>query len=185
MNADYTVPVLPFLNVTCYLKGLFWADRGDHPHRGIDLATSGSRPLYSILSGTVLQNAYNSSLGNYITVKDYNTGIAYRYCHMKNRSPKAVGSSVALFEYVGDEGRTGSATGIHLHLEMKNMSNTDTWVQSNNRSDYINPCDYLGFPNTHNISIYCNGTSPPPPPTTKKNKFPWVLYAKKFRSGIR
>lgn len=181
MNADYTVPVLPFLEEICYLKGLFWADRGDHHHRGIDLATSGSKPLYSILDGYVLENAYNSSLGNYITVKNYTTGTAYRYCHMADPSPRLIGDHVNLFDYIGMEGATGDAQGIHVHLEMKDMSNTNTWVQSNRREDYINPCDYLGFPNVHNISIYCDGTPPPPTPTDKK-KFPWVLYARKLRN---
>lgn len=181
MNADYTVPVLPFLRVTCILTGLFWADRGDHHHRGIDLATSNPETLYSIIDGKVLENNYSSSLGNYITVKNYTTGIAYRYCHMANRSPKQVGDDVALFEAVGVEGSTGDVTGMHLHMEMKNMINTNTWVQSNVESDYINPCTYLGFPNEHRISIYCDGT-PPPPPTLEEHRFPWVLYARKFRN---
>lgn len=181
MNADYTVPVLPYLNVVCLLTGLFWADRGDHPHRGIDLATSSSEPLYSILDGYVLENNYNSSLGNYITVKNYTTGIAFRYCHMAQPSPRLVGDHVNLFDFIGYEGATGDVTGLHLHLEMKDMSNTNTWVQSNNRADYINPCDYLGFPNQHRITIFCDGTPPPPTPTEKK-KFPWVLYARKLRN---
>lgn len=181
MNADYVVPVLPFLRVTCILTGLFWADRGDHPHRGIDLATSSSEPLYSIIDGYVLENRYNSSLGNYITVKNYDTGIAYRYCHMMYPAIPRVGDHVSLFDLIGYEGATGDVTGLHLHLEMKDMTGTNTWVQSNVETDYINPCTYLGFPNEHRISIYCDGT-PPPSPTVEEHRFPWVLYARKFRN---
>lgn len=46
----------------------------------------------------------------------------------------------------------------------------------------------MGFPNTAEISVIYNGTpkppepEPPSPTSARKNKFKWVLYAKKFRN---
>lgn len=75
-------------------------------------------------------------------------------------------------------GNTGNSTGTHLHLE---ASTTQVWQCSS----FVDPCQPLGFPNERGTVVKWNGTPPEPPTpsfTRKKNKFKWVLYARKLRN---
>jgi murein DD-endopeptidase MepM/ murein hydrolase activator NlpD len=59
-------------------------------------------------------NTQQSDLGNYLTLRhedDTCTG----YCHLREPSPLAVGTRVRRGEVIGHLGRTGAATGPHLH----------------------------------------------------------------------
>lgn len=117
--------------------------------------------------------------GNYIIIKDNVTKLGFLYAHLKNPSNKNVGDQVSLGEQVGIEGTTGSSTGIHLHLEMQDLTNRN-WIFNGNREDYINPAEFMGIPNREGISVYYDGI-PKPFFTKRKNKFKWVLYANKLR----
>ena len=100
---------------------------------------------------------------------------------MADPSPLSVGDKVKIGDYVGWEGTTGSSTGIHLHLEMQDLSNRN-WIFGADLSQYLNPADFMGIPNTANISCIYNGTPiPPKPKNLKKSKFKFVLYARKLR----
>ena len=72
----------------------------------------------------------------------------------------------------------GSSTGIHLHLEMQDLSNR-SWIFNGNREDYLNPADFMGIPNQEGITVFYNGT--PIPSQILKSHFKWVLYANKLR----
>ena len=138
-----------------------------------------------MVNGTIVRNAYNEGgYGNYIIIKDNETGMGFLYGHMRERSPLAEGSQVVIGQYVGHEGATGHVTGIHVHVEMQDISSHD-WQFNQPVSAYENPADYMGFPNTTGISVIYDGTpiTPPEPTPTEneKKKFPWVLYAKKLR----
>lgn len=72
----------------------------------------------------------------------------------------------------------GSSTGIHLHLEMQDISSHD-WVFGADLSEYENPADFMGIPNQQGISVIYNGTPQPPEPEQKsKTSTKWL----KFRS---
>lgn len=187
--ADYTIPVAPFLNVVFYITDTFWSDRGGTPHRGLDIDPSGSQnyPLYSMIDGVVIDKGSNSSAGNYLIIKDDNdpNGLATRYLHLNEPALVNIGDRVTRFQLVGYEGRTGQATGIHLHLEMKNLYGTITWRNTNVKSDYIDPAEWMGIPNRVGVSAICEGVIPPPTPTeeNEESHFPWVLYAEKLRNS--
>ena len=93
----------------------------------------------------------------------------------------SVGDIVTLGTAIGRMGATGNVTGRHLHLE---CSTTQAWKCNT----FLNPCTILGIPNVDNTVIHYDGSVPPTPPTPptpterKKTKFPWVLYARKFRN---
>lgn len=90
----------------------------------------------------------------------------------------SVGDRVTTGTAIGRMGSTGNVTGRHLHLE---CSTSQSW-QCNT---FLNPCTILGIPNVDNTVIHYDGSVPPTPPTPtekKKTKFPWVLYARKFRN---
>lgn len=66
---------------------------------------------------------------------------------------------------------------------MQDLSNRG-WIFGADLSEYLNPADFMGFPNTAGISVIYNGTPKPPEPTPvgRKSNFKWVLYAKKLRN---
>lgn len=182
--ADYEARIAPFINEIFYVTSIFGEERASGVlHKGIDIATpsaGGGANLYSMCNGTVV-NVTNqpSGFGHYMIMKDAVTGMGFLYAHMKERTPLNVGDSVSIGQYVGFEGTSGSSTGIHLHLEMQDISNND-WIFGAPLSTYNNPADFMGFPNVEGISVIYDG-EPIPPTQFIKNEFPWVLYAKKLR----
>ena len=184
----YNIPIAPFLNITFYVTSIFWEMRQGTPHRGVDLDPSGSQnyPIYSILDGTVIDKGYTSSAGNYIIIKENSVvGTATRMLHLKDPALVNVGDTVAKYQLIGYEGESGDAQGIHLHLEMKEMGASTVWRTTNVRSDYLDPCQYLGFPNVQGTAVRCDYTPPTPPTTVFKKSFPWVLYANKLRNNVK
>ena len=78
-------------------------------------------------------------------------------------------------------GATGNVTGPHLHYEI--MINSAQFIAEN----FIDPTIWLGIPNlvgVYDWQDYPIGPTPSPTPVAflKKKKFPWVIYARKFRN---
>ena len=79
--------------------------------------------------GEVIYKVYEEGgFGHYIIIKG-DDGKGFLYAHMREASPLSVGDRVSVGDYVGHEGTTGNSTGIHLHLEMQDLSNRrlDFW----------------------------------------------------------
>lgn len=183
--ADYTADIAPFINTTFYVTSVFGV-QPSRTHRGLDIATpSPGSDLYSISDGVVVTNTWNEGgYGWYIIIKSSN-GMGFLYAHMREQSPLTVGSNVQVGQYIGHEGTTGNSTGIHLHLEMQDISN-NSWIFNAPIDTYKNPADFMGFPNQEDISVYYDGIPiPPEPPKINKRPFKWVLYAKKLRNKRR
>lgn len=184
--ADYNARIAPFIDITFYVTSIFGI-QPSRTHRGLDIATATSAgyvPMYSMCNGTVIRNRWDDSYGNYLILKDNDYGIGFLFAHMNEPSPLSEGDSVVIGQYIGDEGTTGNSTGIHLHLEMQDISE-NSWEFNADIDKYINPAEWMGFPNTQGISVIYDGTpiEPPTPSITiKKKNFPWVLYARKLRN---
>lgn len=134
-------------------------------------------------NGTIIRNAYNEGgFGNYIIMKDSSSNMGFLYAHMSEKSPLQVGDNISIGQYVGHEGTTGNSSGIHLHLEMQDLTNHD-WIFQAPKEIYSNPAEFMGIPNVKGISCYYNGTpiNPPNPPSPEKhyNKW-WNIYIKNF-----
>lgn len=114
-------------------------------HKGIDIVLSNYN-IPAVVGGEVVENNYNSSMGNYVTIKD-NNGFLHTYMHMYGRSSYRVGSKVSEGQTIGKMGSTGISTGDHLHYQVQNAD-----------GDYINPENYLeGATGTVNDSSGDNG----------------------------
>ena len=62
-------------------------------------------------NGEVVLKSYDQDgYGNYIIMKDSQTGMGFLYAHLRDPSNKNVGDSVRIGEQVGIEGTTGSST---------------------------------------------------------------------------
>lgn len=192
--------IAPFINRVFTVTSKWWTERVNpvtgvtEIHRGLDIATDSglNDPVYSMLTGKVLDVGYTSTAGNYIIIYDDREtidgvtnphyGYATRYLHLKERPLYVVGASVVVGEEVGSEGATGTATGIHLHVEMQDISRFNfEWHVSNTQSDYLDPTQFMGIDNIQGTKWLYNGT--PAPTRRKKKGFPFVLYAKQIRKN--
>lgn len=63
--------------------------------------------------------------GNQVQIRDDETGLYYRYCHMLYGSITVnLGDRVEIGSRIGTMGNTGNSTGTHLHLE---CTRTKAW----------------------------------------------------------
>ena len=181
--------VAPFINDQFIVTAIFGDIRPYETHKGIDIATSGSKPLYAVDNGEVILKGGNASTGYgyYFAYKNQSTGVAYFYGHMASPSPLSVGDTVTFGTYVGDEGTTGSSTGIHLHFEMQNLGSSNTWNFSTPFENMMNPADYMGIRNAEDGTWWIYNGTPipptPPTPTDDNNSKKWFKF-KKRKSNI-
>ena len=88
-------------------------------HTGVDYAASRGTPVRTTGDGTVVFADKKGGYGNLVEIKhteDYST----RYAHLnKFHSKIKVGKKVTQSETIGYVGRTGTATGDHLHYEFR------------------------------------------------------------------
>ena len=88
-----------------------------HSHTGIDIPASGGTPILACKSGQVVTSAYHYSYGNYVVI-DHGNGNSTLYAHMSSRAVSE-GQMVTQGQTIGYVGSTGSSTGNHLHLEVR------------------------------------------------------------------
>ncbi|MCQ2737292.1 MAG: M23 family metallopeptidase [archaeon] len=187
--------IAPFINDEFVITSKWWNERinpvtGElEIHRGLDIATSGSKPVYSILKGIIHSKGTSDFRGNWVIVKDNNEssstyGYATLYMHLAESVSLPVNASVDKGTFLANEGTTGQSTGIHLHVEMQDLNRWgNVWHTSYVKSDYLDPTVYMGIDNIEGTSWIYDGTPiPPEPPITdggKKKKFPWFIYNRK------
>lgn len=181
--ADYQARVAPFINETFYVTGTqpYYSD--GTIHGGFDVSTGTNSPLYAMTGGIVLYSQYNTGgYGNCIIIQDQITGTAILYAHLATTPYFGVGATVLPQQQIGIEGNTGESTGIHTHLEIQYNTLQSGWDWNIPKLDRPHVADFMGIPNQLGISAIYDGTPVPPIPTIRnKNKFPWVLYARKLR----
>jgi murein DD-endopeptidase MepM/ murein hydrolase activator NlpD len=97
-------------------------------HEGIDIA--GPHQLVrSTASGIVIKSGYEQGLGLYVIV-DHGNSYQTSYGHLALISCK-IGQEIQIGEPLGVLGRTGRATGLHLHYAVRKSG------------QYLNPVAYL------------------------------------------
>ena len=85
-------------------------------HQGIDIPAPYGTAIMAINSGTVIETGTHSANGNYIII-DHGGGTASFYAHL-SKVLVATGQTVEQGNIIGLVGRTGLATGYHLHLSV-------------------------------------------------------------------
>lgn len=88
-----------------------------HSHPGIDIRADSGAAVCATRSGVVLLSAYGTEYGNYVVV-GYGDGDSVLYAQM-TANTVSEGDSVTQGQVVGYVGKTGMATGAHLHLELQ------------------------------------------------------------------
>lgn len=100
-------------------------------HQGVDLAAPKNTTIVASRGGTVTASSYSNSLGNYVTI-NHGDGYSSLYAHMETRAA-SVGQSVSAGERIGYVGKSGIATGYHLHFAI--LYN----------GSYVNPAAYVAL----------------------------------------
>lgn len=175
--------IAPFINDIFYVTSEWWTIRDGKLHRGLDIATSGSKPVYSILDGYVFDLGTDSTRGNWIMIRNPNNGYTSLYMHLAERPLLVKGQNVSVGTYIAMEGSTGTSTGIHLHVEMQIIPDGGYWIISDNKSDYLDPTLFMGIDNIKNTSWIYSG-EPRPIPTSRRNHFKFWIYRKNKNSMI-
>lgn len=90
-------------------------------HTGMDISShlpNGRAAITPFREGVVTQVIRSSrGLGNHVIV-DHGGGVTSYYCHLSSIAVRE-GQTVKPGDTIGNEGRTGTATGPHLHFEIR------------------------------------------------------------------
>ncbi|MDR3672620.1 MAG: M23 family metallopeptidase [Holophaga sp.] len=86
-------------------------------HSGIDICNAENTPIQATADGEVVQAGWMDRYGNGVVVSHSPT-VETLYGHMARVRVKT-GQKVSRGDILGDMGRTGNATGVHLHYEVR------------------------------------------------------------------
>ncbi|ADY57090.1 Peptidase M23 [Syntrophobotulus glycolicus DSM 8271] len=85
-------------------------------HNGVDIGGDTGQPYAAAASGKVISAGWSGGYG-YMILIDHGDGVETRYAHSSKLAVSA-GQSVKKGQVIGYVGRTGNATGPHLHFEV-------------------------------------------------------------------
>lgn len=100
-------------------------------HQGVDLSANAGTPIVASRGGTVTIAGYSNSAGYYVTI-NHGDGFSSIYMHMTNYIVSS-GQKVNQGQTIGYVGKTGIATGNHLHFGIAK------------NGVYVNPCSYVSL----------------------------------------
>ena len=86
-------------------------------HPAVDIAAAEGSEILAVLGGIVSAAGYDYTLGHYVEIT-HDDRVTSLYAHC-NKLAAEVGDAVTAGEVVAWVGRTGAATGAHLHFEMR------------------------------------------------------------------
>ncbi len=105
-------------------------------HRGYDFQAPAGSPIYACETGVVVNAGWHYSWGNYVLI-DHQNGLYSLYAHC-SALYVAAGQGVSRGQQIAAVGRTGNASGNHLHLEVWTDPSGARWCLANPLS-YVTP----------------------------------------------
>lgn len=100
-------------------------------HQGVDLDTGTGDPVVATRAGIVTIAGYSNSAGNYVQI-NHQDGFSSIYMHLNSYCVSS-GQIVSAGQKIGYTGKTGIATGDHLHFGISY------------NGVYVNPCNYVNL----------------------------------------
>lgn len=116
-------------------------------HAGIDLVKKHLNPIYAFTAGTVVYAGFGKTgsglggYGNVVFIKDLN-GYGHLYAHLDSFTVKT-GNKVSEGQLIGRQGKTGDATGSHLHYEIRRTTTPNYGWTSDQTKSTVEPMAYL------------------------------------------
>jgi hypothetical protein len=86
-------------------------------HKGVDLSAPQGSDIFAAMDGVVIASARHKQYGNFVAV-DHGNGVVTLYAHC-SRNFVQEGDVVRRGQKIAEVGRTGNATGPHLHFELR------------------------------------------------------------------
>jgi len=123
LSSGYGVRVSPFANVKEEGEGILGF------HSGLDISGPAGTPIQATADGEVVTAGWMDRYGNGVVIR-HSESLETLYAHMERVDVK-VGQHVQRGDILGGMGRTGNATGVHLHYEVRQGGRT------------VNPTPYL------------------------------------------
>lgn len=94
------------------------SDAAPRMHKGIDFSAPAGTPVKISLGGKVVFAGQKKGYGEYVMI-EHKADLRTAYAHLSRRAKGLkVGKQIAAGEVIGYVGRTGNATGNHLHYEV-------------------------------------------------------------------
>ncbi len=109
-----------------------------HLHTGVDYRAPAGTPIQAAGDGVIAFIGFNDGYGKHVRIS-HKRGFETLYAHMSKSAGLAAGDAVKAGDIIGYVGDTGSATGAHLHYE----------IRRNGR--YVNPMT-LELPSGRNLA---------------------------------
>jgi len=101
------------------LSSGFGVRSGGRRHDGIDLRAPEGTPVTAAATGVVVEAGARGRYGNLVRIA-HGGGVETVYAHLQRfAAGVAAGRTVRQGETIGAVGRTGNATGAHLHFELR------------------------------------------------------------------
>lgn len=127
VDTIYSDTVDPLANENKYIQDTTWgwpattnyyiSSSYSSYHPAIDIVpTDGNYEIYAASSGYIVTSSYKWDGGNYLVLKQDN-GYYSLYCHLSSKALNE-GDRVNKGQVIGTMGRTGLATGVHLHYSI-------------------------------------------------------------------
>lgn len=122
-------------------------------HKGTDYGTNNKKlPIYAIEDGTVDTVAVDTYGAKYVIIYYPRLNKLFRHWHLDSYCVKK-GQAVKKYTQIGVTGKTGNATGIHLHLGIQDKTSKEfldpeeyakTYTEANSTSTTQKPTNFLG-----------------------------------------
>jgi len=122
------------------------------PHYAIDYAAPEGTPVSAAADGVVIDRGYNKGIGNFVKIRHKNARFVTLYGHLSRfEAGVGKGDRVKQKQVIGYVGKTGLATGPHLHyafydngrpvnpLKIKNTSSDPVLPENQARFDTVKP----------------------------------------------
>ena len=107
----------PVVRASAVVTSEFGAPRGRSRHEGIDLSAPAGTPVIATADGVVGFAGRSGDFGRLVII-DHGAGWQTRYAHLKRIKVKK-GKKVSRGDVIGTVGKSGNATGNHLHYEVR------------------------------------------------------------------
>jgi murein DD-endopeptidase MepM/ murein hydrolase activator NlpD len=114
-------PVEGVINAGYGAKGSDMWGSTNGTHTGMDYNVPIGTPVKAALDGVVSQVDINADYGTSIMI-DHPNGMQTIYAHLSGKNVK-VGDQVSRGQKIGKSGKSGNASGPHLHFEVRNGKN--------------------------------------------------------------
>lgn len=114
---DPSIPEYAFLPVSGSIRSPFGAKRGRGRHLGIDITATSGTPILAVLPGEVIFSGWLSGYGRTVKVQ-HAGGYVSIYAHA-SKLLVSRGETVEKGQNIALVGRSGNATGYHLHFEIR------------------------------------------------------------------